>query len=151
MYSMIQLARHIYLHAAYVFDSQIMTPLMGNRMFTDPVMKLFSPMRRTRQGLKLTGTDLFRKAMSDYVQKKIDDEDKDFSLAMSSMAKFSCSDLAVQVCLKALEIMGPEGAQERNSIEKNLRDVKLAQIYEGTNQLNRHELYKKHIKGAISE
>lgn len=151
MYSMIQLARQIYLHAAYVFDSQIMAPLMGNRIVTDTAMKLFSPARRTRHGLKLTASSTFRKAMYGFVQNKIDAEDRDFSLAMSSMAKFSCSDLAVQVCLKALEIMGPEGAQERNSIEKSLRDVKLTQIYEGTNQLNRYELYKKHIKGAISE
>lgn len=151
MYSMIQLARQIYLHAAYVFDSQIMAPLMGNRIVTDTAMKLFSPMRRTQQGLKFTSSNLFRKGMYDFVQKKINGEDRNFSLATSSMAKFTCSDLAVQVCLKALEIMGPEGAQEKNSIEKHVRDVKLAQIYEGTNQLNRHELFKKHIKGAISE
>jgi alkylation response protein AidB-like acyl-CoA dehydrogenase len=67
------------------------------------------------------------------------------------MSKFTCSDLAVNVCLKALEILGPAGAEERNFVEKSLRDVKLAQIYEGTNQLNRHVLYKKHIRGGIHD
>ncbi len=151
MFAMLQTARDTYLHAGYLFDTGVMEPLMGNRRLSDPVLELFAPLRRTAPALKVTASRAFRKSVSDFVRLKIDDGMKDRSLAFSSMAKFSCSDLAVRVCLKALEILGPAGAEERNFVEKSLRDVKLAQIYEGTNQLNRHVLYKKHIKGGIRD
>jgi acyl-CoA dehydrogenase len=151
MFGMLQTARNTYLHAAYVFDTEIMEPLMGNRALQDPMLKAFAPLRRTPQALKATASPAFRKSTMDFIKWKIGEGDKDKSLALSSMAKFSCSDLAVRICLKALEILGPAGAEERNFVEKSLRDAKLTQIYEGTNQLNRHVLYKKHIKGGIRD
>jgi butyryl-CoA dehydrogenase len=151
MFSMVQAARNTYLHAGYLFDKEIMGPLMGNRALQDPMLKAFAPLRRTPPALKLTASPAFRRATVDFIRQKLDDDVKDMSLALSSMSKFTCSDLAVNVCLKALEILGPAGAEERNFVEKSLRDVKLAQIYEGTNQLNRHVLYKKHIRGGIHD
>ena len=40
----------------------------------------------------------------------------------------------------ALELMGKTGLRQDNGAEKILRDAKLLQIYEGTNQLNRIKL-----------
>ena len=42
----------------------------------------------------------------------------------------------------ALEMMGQAGLRHDNRAEKMLRDSKLLQIYEGTNQLNRLNMFK---------
>lgn len=58
-------------------------------------------------------------------------------VAHSSIAKFTCSDLAVKTAMRAMEILGPDANDPRWGVEKQLRDAKLAQIFEGTNQINR--------------
>ena len=55
----------------------------------------------------------------------------------ASMAKFMCSDLAVSTSMKAMEILGEDATDPRWGIEKGMRDAKLAQLFEGTNQINR--------------
>jgi len=59
----------------------------------------------------------------------------------SSIAKFFCTDLGVKNSQMALEMMGQAGLRHENGAEKILRDSKLLQIYEGTNQLNRLNLF----------
>lgn len=149
MVSMIVSARHLYVNAASAFDERILSPLYGNKRLTEPVLKMFNPLRRTGAGMKFTGSHKMKAFLFDYVDKKINEDDKNVLLGYSSMAKFMCSDSAVKVCLKALEIMGNEGIEERNLAEKYLRDAKLTQIYEGTNQLNRFTVYKYLINGAV--
>ena len=56
---------------------------------------------------------------------------------MSSLTKFFVSDRALQVAQKGLELVGPEGYGEEYPLEKLVRDAKLLQIYEGTNQISR--------------
>ncbi|MBN2619525.1 acyl-CoA dehydrogenase family protein [candidate division WOR-3 bacterium] len=55
----------------------------------------------------------------------------------SSFAKFYPSDVAMRVCREAIKIMGPYGVLSENYIEKRLRDAKITQIYEGTNEIQR--------------
>ncbi len=62
--------------------------------------------------------------------------------ARSSLAKFAASDLAMESLSMALQACGEKGFRQEGSLEKNLRDAKLLQIYEGTNQLNRLQFYK---------
>jgi butyryl-CoA dehydrogenase len=57
-------------------------------------------------------------------------------LTRASLAKASCADASMWVCDLACDLV-PLGAAERPLVEKALRDVKLTQIYEGTNQINR--------------
>jgi len=57
-------------------------------------------------------------------------------LARASIAKASCADASMWVCDRACDLV-PLGVPERALVEKALRDVKLTQIYEGTNQINR--------------
>jgi butyryl-CoA dehydrogenase len=57
--------------------------------------------------------------------------------AHASAAKFMCSDLSVKCALQAMEILGEDANDPRWGIEKQLRDAKLGQIFEGTNQINR--------------
>jgi acyl-CoA dehydrogenase len=64
------------------------------------------------------------------------------SLALSSMAKARGGDVAMRVTGAALELAGLRAGAVRAELEKLWRDAKLCQIYEGTNQLNRIEVYR---------
>lgn len=64
------------------------------------------------------------------------------SLALSSMAKARGGDVAMWVTGAALELVGLRAGPVRAELEKLWRDAKLTQIYEGTNQLNRLEVYR---------
>ncbi|MCK5847562.1 MAG: acyl-CoA dehydrogenase family protein [Caldisericia bacterium] len=54
-----------------------------------------------------------------------------------AMAKYFASDVAVKVTLDAIQIMGGYGYMKDYPVEKMLRDAKITQIYEGTNQIQR--------------
>lgn len=56
--------------------------------------------------------------------------------ADSAAAKVFASDTAVEVCERAMELMGDHGFLHGSGVEKALRDARLTQIYEGTNQIN---------------
>jgi len=56
---------------------------------------------------------------------------------MSSLTKFLASDLALEVAQKGLRLVGPPAYSEEFPLEKLVRDAKLLQIYEGTNQISR--------------
>jgi alkylation response protein AidB-like acyl-CoA dehydrogenase len=84
-------------------------------------------------------TRIYRKLCLD-MQK---DEEIDRVDGWGSLAKFSCTDAAVINCRMALEIMGQAGIRQDQRAEKMLRDSKLLQIYEGTNQINRINLFKR--------
>jgi alkylation response protein AidB-like acyl-CoA dehydrogenase len=55
----------------------------------------------------------------------------------SAMAKLFASDVAFKICDQALQIHGGYGYMKDYPIEKYLRDAKITQIYEGTNQIQR--------------
>lgn len=58
----------------------------------------------------------------------------------ASFAKLFPSDIAMKITLKAIEIMGPYGLLREYNVEKMLRDAKITQIYEGTNQIQRGQI-----------
>ncbi|MEO0215812.1 MAG: acyl-CoA dehydrogenase family protein [candidate division WOR-3 bacterium] len=58
----------------------------------------------------------------------------------ASFAKLFPSDIAMKMTLKAIEIMGPYGLLREYNVEKMLRDAKITQIYEGTNQIQRGQI-----------
>jgi butyryl-CoA dehydrogenase len=55
----------------------------------------------------------------------------------SSFAKVYPSDIAMKICVEGIKMMGPHGVLRDNYIEKRLRDAKITQIYEGTNEIQR--------------
>lgn len=55
----------------------------------------------------------------------------------SAMAKVFCSDAAMKITLDAVQILGGYGYMRDYGVEKCMRDARLTQIYEGTNQINR--------------
>lgn len=70
-----------------------------------------------------------------------------FSLE-SAMTKLYCSDVAMKVTVNALQIMGGYGYMREYPMEKRMRDAKICQIYEGTNQIQRNEIALQLIKST---
>jgi butyryl-CoA dehydrogenase len=56
----------------------------------------------------------------------------------SAMAKLFASDIAMRVCTDCVQIYGGYGYMKDYPIEKYMRDAKITQIYEGTNQIQRN-------------
>lgn len=67
----------------------------------------------------------------------IDSGAKDTSLE-SAMAKVFASDVAMRVTTDAIQILGGVGYMRDYPVEKMMRDAKITQIYEGTNQVLRN-------------
>jgi acyl-CoA dehydrogenase len=55
----------------------------------------------------------------------------------AAQAKFYATDVAMRVTTDAVQIFGGYGYTKDYMVEKLMRDAKLTQIYEGTNQINR--------------
>jgi len=66
----------------------------------------------------------------------------------SAMAKLYASDVAMKVSVDALQIFGGYGYMKDYPIEKFVRDAKITQIYEGTNQVQRNIIALQVIKEA---
>jgi alkylation response protein AidB-like acyl-CoA dehydrogenase len=66
----------------------------------------------------------------------------------SAMAKCFASDMAMKVTVDAVQVFGGYGYMREYPIEKYMRDAKITQIYEGTNQIQRDEIAKALIKEA---
>jgi len=56
----------------------------------------------------------------------------------SAMAKMYASDVAMKVTTNAVQICGGYGYMKEYPVEKYMRDAKITQIYEGTNQIQRN-------------
>jgi alkylation response protein AidB-like acyl-CoA dehydrogenase len=56
---------------------------------------------------------------------------------LSAMAKLYCSDVAMRVTTDAVQVLGGYGYMKEYPLERMMRDAKITQIYEGTNQIQR--------------
>lgn len=56
---------------------------------------------------------------------------------VSAMAKLFASDTAMKVTTDAVQVFGGYGYMKEYPVEKYMRDAKITQIYEGTNQIQR--------------
>ena len=54
-----------------------------------------------------------------------------------STAKLRCTDLGVEIATEAVDLLGVEGDLVRWGVERRLRDAKVAEIYDGTNEVQR--------------
>ena len=59
------------------------------------------------------------------------------STKMSAMANFFATDMAFKVCTNAMQICGGYGYMRDYPLEQKMRDARLLQIVEGTNQILR--------------
>jgi len=69
----------------------------------------------------------------------------------SAMAKLFASDVAMKVTTDAVQIYGGYGYMRDYPIEKFMRDAKITQIYEGTNQIQREVIALDLIKESIKK
>jgi butyryl-CoA dehydrogenase len=67
---------------------------------------------------------------------------------VSSLAKWTSSDVAMRVTTDAVQLFGATGYSRETGIERLMRDAKGAQIYEGTNQIHREIVAGEVLKRA---
>lgn len=82
--------------------------------------------------------------------KMIDAGAKNFSKE-SAMAKLFASDTAMKVTVDAVQVFGGYGYMKEYPVEKMMRDAKITQIYEGTNQIQRQIIALELIKELASK
>jgi len=64
----------------------------------------------------------------------------------SAMAKLYCSDVAMEVTTEAVQILGGYGYIKEYPVERMMRDAKITQIYEGTNEIQRLVIAREMLK-----
>ena len=64
------------------------------------------------------------------------DRGEDFS-TQAAMAKLFCTDMAMQVTTSAVQVLGGAGYVEDYPVERYMREAKVLQIVEGTNEIQR--------------
>lgn len=69
----------------------------------------------------------------------------------SAMAKVFATDMAMRVTTNAVQVMGGSGYMREYPVEKMMRDAKILQIYEGTNQIQRNVIGQALIKEAAKK
>ena len=81
----------------------------------------------------------------------IDSNPKARPTIYSAMSKLVAGDMAMEVTTNAVQVFGGYGYMKDYPVEKYMRDAKITQIYEGTNQIQREEISKiligEHIAG----
>jgi butyryl-CoA dehydrogenase len=121
---------------------------ISRRQFGSPVSSF--------QGLRFLLADMAMKveasrALIYATAKHIDATPKIRSTIYSAMSKCFASDVAMSVTTDAVQVYGGSGYMRDYPIEKYMRDAKITQIYEGTNQIQREEISKiligEHISG----
>jgi len=70
---------------------------------------------------------------------------------VSAMSKTFASDTAMKVTTDAVQILGGYGYMKEYPVEKLMRDAKITQIYEGTNQIQRSVIAAYLIKESLSK
>lgn len=105
--------------------------------------------QRKQFGVKISTFEMVQEMMADMVMKTeaaralvhkacwLHDQGDREAAKFSAMAKCYASDVAMEVTTKAVQVMGGNGYSRENPNEKYMRDAKVMQIYEGTNQVQR--------------
>jgi butyryl-CoA dehydrogenase len=108
------------------------------------------------QGLRFSLADMATKieaarALVYATSRYMDTKPKERPTIYSAMSKLFASDVAVQVTVDAVQVFGGYGYMRDYPIEKYMRDAKITQIYEGTNQIQREEISKILISEQITK
>jgi len=121
---------------------------ISRRQFGSPVSSF--------QGLRFLLADMATRveaarALIYATARHIDKNPKARSTIYSAMSKCFASDVAMSVTTDAVQVYGGSGYMRDYPIEKFMRDAKITQIYEGTNQIQREEISRiligEHISG----
>jgi len=91
--------------------------------------------------LALAGSSLVSNAGNRVKRKLVTDDVVEKFVKEGAAVKVAGTDLAMNVSSRVLDIVGLEGMSYRYGMEKCFRDAKVTQIYEGSNQANRIDLF----------
>ena len=80
----------------------------------------------------------------------IDSGEKEISRD-SAISKVMASDTAMKVTTDAVQVMGGYGYMKEYPLEKRMRDAKITQIYEGTNQIQRNIIALEELKSLAKK
>jgi alkylation response protein AidB-like acyl-CoA dehydrogenase len=81
------------------------------------------------------------------VGQMIDEDETGSELTkLSAMSKLYCTDVAMEVTTDAVQILGGYGYIQEYPVERMMRDAKITQIYEGTNQIQRLVIAREMLK-----
>lgn len=69
----------------------------------------------------------------------------------SAICKTFASDACVKVCIDAVQIFGGYGYMKEYPVEKLLRDSKITQIYEGSNEIQRNVIAANLLKESMAQ
>jgi len=138
-------ARAIYLEAQFALMANMGSSGMVTNMpavaNTAPVTAVLKMLFSSNSFKKLYQSEMMRKAMLKRVADLPRENDHRIQF-MSSLAKVVGSDAAMENCHLAVEFLGKSGLRHDRGVEKVFRDAKLLQIFEGTNQLNRLNMFQ---------
>jgi alkylation response protein AidB-like acyl-CoA dehydrogenase len=67
---------------------------------------------------------------------------------LSAMAKLACGDAAMEVTTEAVQILGGYGYMREYPVERMMRDAKITQIYEGTQEIQRIVIAREMVREA---
>jgi butyryl-CoA dehydrogenase len=121
---------------------------ISRRQFGSPISSF--------QGLRFLMADMATRveaarALIYAVSRYVDSNPKARPTIYSAMSKLFAADMAMDVTTDAVQVFGGSGYMRDYPIEKYMRDAKITQIYEGTNQIQRDEIGKiligEHISG----
>jgi acyl-CoA dehydrogenase len=150
MYANVAMARLTYMECNHIGGRYGIASLMNIKplyyyMKNTPVSVFdrFMPMTNKMDST----TTLYRKLVMDGQK----EEDEALASGWASLSKFAATDLGMKNCHLAIELMGQAGIRQDRRVEKCLRDAKLLQIFEGTNQLNRVNLFNCLVSRAAPE
>jgi alkylation response protein AidB-like acyl-CoA dehydrogenase len=133
-------SRSVYLEAGYALFTSVIPGEMPSFMNTG----MFEIMYNTPLARRFRRSRMMREAqLKWYIS--IPSSDIQRLQFYSSMAKVTGSDIGMENCHLALEMMGEFGLRHGSGVEKLFRDIKLCQIFEGTNQLNRLHMFNNFI------
>src|SRR5487761_2259339 len=118
--------------------------MMGRKAFGKPISQL--------QGLRFMLADMAirteaARALVYRACSTIDEGDPDGALSyLGAAAKSFASDTAMSVTTDAVQLLGGYGFTKEFPVERFMRDAKITQIYEGTNQIQRVVIAKHLLK-----
>ncbi|KOY83185.1 hypothetical protein ADM90_07845 [Lysinibacillus macroides] len=83
-------------------------------------------------GTKIVAAELLVKTATEHIDEQTNEMEKH-----ASMAKYYATDVAMQVTTDAVQLLGGNGFTTLYPLERMMRDAKVTQIYDGTNQIQR--------------
>lgn len=112
------------------------------------------------EAIQFTLTEMMAELMTArylvYLAAYLADQGKEEFKYVASLAKFYTTEVAEKIVSKAIDIHGGVGVIHETGIERFLRDVKITEIYEGANNIQRVVAFRQLLrtltkKGVISQ